>query len=111
MRSNGPDNTLLWSNGDHNPAPPHNKTNTSIEAAEKVRPVTAQQRERVYNHVKQHGYQGRTRREIQADLDMLQQSVGPRVWELVKAGRLVDCQTRKRGGCRILVAKEGGVRG
>lgn len=64
--------------------PPHNGTETSIEAAEKIQEDAHADRWRVLRYVVGCGDRGATREEIEHALTMTGNSVRPRVWECVE---------------------------
>lgn len=85
---------------------PHNSTATSIAAADSISPEkAATQRERILMFVKSQG--GATRDEIEVGLNMAGNTVRPRVWELVRAGRLIESSEQRptRAGCKAKVLK------
>ena len=66
--------------------PPHNRSETSIAAAESIQESAENLRWRVLNFIRQRGNHGSTRQEIAGALQMSTDTVNPRVWELLKAG-------------------------
>lgn len=85
--------------------PPHVDVDTSVEAAETVKPKTAAQRERIASYIRGCGKMGATMKEIEHALNMLHQSVCPRFRELEKDGVLYRTTT-KRGGSRVYVFRQ-----
>lgn len=74
---------------------PHNGTPTSIAAADSQSPrKTAIDRERILAYVRSAG--GATRDEIEVGLGMQGNTVRPRVWELVRAGKLVETEAKRK---------------
>jgi predicted transcriptional regulator len=74
---------------------PHNRTATSIEAAEAIKPTAATLRLKVLEFVRSQGEYGATNNEIAAALNMRLATVCARRNELVKSGSLrTDGTTR-----------------
>lgn len=84
---------------------PHNGTETSRAAAERIRPEARRMREVIYAAIKAAGFQGLTRPEIEAKTGYAGNTVRPRVIELRRATRVVDSD-RKRKGCLVVVLEE-----
>jgi predicted transcriptional regulator len=59
------------------------------------------QRDRIYSYIKRRPRSGATRRELSSRLQILHQSVGPRVVELLNAG-MVEETGEQRDGCFVL---------
>lgn len=67
------------------PAPPHNKQETSKDAARSMKPATGALRKKVLQFIierTQEGFGGATNEEIEVGLEMAGNTVRPRVWEL-----------------------------
>jgi hypothetical protein len=76
------------------PFPPHNGTQTSVDAAAYVAPSTASQRERIVVFIRQQG--GATCAEIEDGLQMLHQTASARLNELFhKEHRIADSGLRR----------------
>lgn len=79
---------------DHTPAPdplplfanPHNGTETSIAAADRILDTAGTLEQRVYDHLKTHG--PKTREELELELGMPGSTLRPRVWGLSRAGKV-----------------------
>ena len=76
--------------------PPHSGTQTSWEAAESMKPTASTLREKVYRFAVRQGEYGATRDEMQAYLGMDGNTLRPRVWELMKEGRLGVTPLRRK---------------
>ena len=83
---------------------PHNGTETSIAAAERIRPDVDRARQRVLETIQKAGAYGCTRDEIARLTGMNPNTVRPRVVELRHAEKIIDTD-RKRRGCRVIVVK------
>jgi predicted transcriptional regulator len=81
---------------------------TSVAAAEAIRPSAAAIRERVADLVSRCGDFGATEQEIEAALALPGNTVRPRLWELEKAGQVVKSiktrPTRAGRQARVYVA-------
>lgn len=87
---------------------PHNSTPTSIAAADSQAPSKCDKdRQAILEHVRSAG--GATRDEIEAATGIQGNTVRPRVWELVRAGKLVESGEKRktRGGCWAVVLMAG----
>ena len=73
------------------PLLPHSGKETSLEAAESMSSKAGAIREQVYQFIKRCGDYGCTRDEIEAYTGYAGNTVRPRVWELVKRKRVVEC--------------------
>lgn len=71
-------------------------SDTSEDAARQIRPHAGRMAERVFEFVQAKGERGATVDEVEVELEMLHQTAGARVRELVLAGRLVDSENRRR---------------
>ncbi len=71
---------------------PHNQTSTSIAAAHELTDAVTL-RERVYDAIAA-APAGLTREELERVTGLSGNTVRPRVWELVRAGRITTCGTR-----------------
>lgn len=94
------------------PDPPAvDSSNTSLAAADAIKPHAAKQRAAVLAFVRSCGWAGATRPEIEAALGMGGDSVRPRVWELIKMNLMTETtRTRPTKSGRpafVLVATEG----
>lgn len=78
---------------------------TSRDAAIAIEPVAETQRERYFAFVALAGTQGRTDAEAESWLRMRRSSVCARRNELMKAGRIVQTD-RRRKGCTVYRVKE-----
>lgn len=83
------------------PLPPHNRTDTSREAAEMVRDRAPPQREKIFRHIASRGPAGSTNDETEAATGLLSSSVSARCRGLVKSGHVRDSGAR-RPNCRGL---------
>jgi predicted transcriptional regulator len=61
------------------------------------------QRDRIYSYIRRRPRSGATRKELSRNLEILHQSVGPRVVELVEAGAVAPTG-EYREDCEVLVA-------
>jgi uracil-DNA glycosylase family 4 len=81
---------------------------TSKAAAQAIAPHVENLAERVFRYVEQQGPLGATRDEVEVALDMIHQTASARVYDLVKAGRLVETErtrpTRSGTMAGVLVA-------
>lgn len=68
---------------------------TSKAAAESMLPHAGTLRAMVYDEIKARGSIGATSDEIEHVFDMLHQTISPRVYELAKAGFIVDSGKRR----------------
>ena len=75
--------------------PPHNGTETSKAAAEKVATKTTERREMIYAFIADQGESGAINNEIANEFGLEIQSVCPRVNELAKQGLIVKNGTRE----------------
>lgn len=75
--------------------PPSVRTDTSREAAESIALATPNLRARVLKFVQERGYYGATEEEIDAALEMRGNTCRPRIWELMRAGEVVDSGRRR----------------
>ena len=93
---------------------PHNRTDTSEQAAKKVRQHGPTMRQRVLNHLAAQAGRGATIEEVSTDLGMRLQTVCGRVSELRKLGLIEDSGKRRStesGRPAIVwVARGGGTR-
>jgi predicted transcriptional regulator len=64
------------------------------------------QRERILSYIQRRPTSGATRRELAQSLDILHQSVGPRVVDLVSLGKIRGTG-KLRDGCEVLVPVRG----
>jgi DNA-binding NarL/FixJ family response regulator len=82
---------------------------TSLRAAESIEPVRMTQREKVRLFVMASGAVGATRKEIAFALGMSENSVRPRVKELLSMRAVMVSGQPPRDGCEVLVpfAREG----
>ena len=78
------------------PHPPSNRTQTSRDAAYYMRERADSIRARVYAYIKDQGEFGATREEMEFALGYSGDTLRPRVWELERAGRVVDSGARRR---------------
>jgi len=81
------------------PLPPSVPVQTSIEAAEKIMSKTERMRKGVLSYIRSCGMIGATREEIHYDLDMSENSMRPRVWELLGNNgypQLIKVRDKKR---------------
>lgn len=85
-----------------NAALPHNHTETSKAAAEKMRPHAPRDRERILWAL-QENTEGLTRDEVAAFTGINPNTVRPRVLELIRKD-LIHEQEMKRNGCLVLFA-------
>jgi len=76
--------------------PPHQKPETSLEAAALILPSALSLRDKVYEYLQACGSRGATDREIEAALHMLGSTVRPRRRELEMAGRIELARGLKR---------------
>lgn len=83
---------------------PHNGTATSQLAAERMTGFAGSDRRRIYEWVRRRGLTGATRKEIAAALEMSENTVNPRVRELVVTGALAPWG--RRDGFEVVAAKE-----
>ena len=79
--------TTLWD------LPPHNGTDTSIDAAESVRNVVTGRRLAVLEALRTHGPM--TQEQVGEVLGWPIQSVNPRIYELARGGRVRDTGKRR----------------
>jgi hypothetical protein len=90
------------------PLPPHCGVDTSIAAADSVAEHTPNLRAIVLQAIVAKGTHGATRDELAAELGYIINTILPRVWELMKAGRIKETEQRRltRSGrmARLLVA-------
>lgn len=84
---------------------PHNGTPTSIDASKRAEGVAGEQREIVFSLIALAGSNGLTRAEIISATGLRENSVNPRVWELMNAGRIAGLG--RRDGRQVLVVSEG----
>ncbi|MEZ6127895.1 MAG: hypothetical protein R3C59_04385 [Planctomycetaceae bacterium] len=82
------------------PDPPHNGTDTSMAAAERIQPAVTGQRRKVLDFVRDRGELGATDSEIQAGLNIPGDTERPRRRELEQAGLITDSGDR-RDGCKV----------
>jgi predicted transcriptional regulator len=61
------------------------------------------QRDRIYSYIRRRPRSGATRKELCRNLEILHQSVGPRVVELLEAGKVAPTG-EYREDCEVLVA-------
>lgn len=78
---------------------------TSRAAADSVRSTATVQRERVFDHINENRYMGRTDEEIIENLGIRHNAVHPRRWELMNAGRIHDSGRKREtsSGCLAVV--------
>jgi len=80
-------------------------SDTSIEAANRVRPMAAAMREEIFFNIGNKGALGATCDEIEVELNFKHQTASARIRDLVKAGRLKDSGKRRptRSGANAVV--------
>lgn len=91
--------------------PPHNRSDTSKAAAERIAPEAPTMRAKVLNCIRGAGDRGITRQEIADALPMRIQTVCGRVGELLDSGEVYEVTDKRRDGRKILKATNLGVRG
>jgi hypothetical protein len=89
---------------DAEPHPPANWTDTSREAADRIKGDTNRLRDLVYRAVHD-SRSGATCDEVEASLGLSHQTASARVWELRRMGRIIDSNARRktRSGRRAIV--------
>ena len=75
---------------------PHNGTETSREAGERIAPVASAQAARVLVYIAGQGDDGATDHEVQTALGMTGDSERPRRWSLQRAGLIRDSGQRRK---------------
>lgn len=75
---------------------PHNGSQTSRDAAERIAPVASAQAARVLVFIAQQGDDGATDHEVQNALGMTGDSERPRRWSLQRAGLIRDSGQRRQ---------------
>ena len=76
--------------------PPSNGTDTSNAAAKDIAPKTPSMREKVFALVKSAGEHGITCDEVEIVTGLKHQTASARLYELCKAGRVVDSGERRK---------------
>lgn len=75
---------------------PHSRTDTSVGAAESMKPHVGLQRERIRQFIQDRDTFGATRQEVELALDIPGNSVRPRWNELAKAGEIKNSGTTRK---------------
>ena len=76
--------------------PPHVKgSDTSLIAAEEIKEPAGAIRRRIWNHVLDYDYEGRTCDEVEADLGIIHTTCSARIRELALDGRLIGTKRRR----------------
>lgn len=90
--------------------PPSNGTDTSNAAAEDIAPKTPNMREKVFALIKDAGDHGITCDEVEIVTGLKHQTASARLYELRKAGRVVDSGERRKTSsgstARVYVAND-----
>ncbi len=77
--------------------PPHvDGSDTSLDAAERIRDYVGPMAFKIYHLVHQSGVRGMTIDEIEAETEIRHQTAGPRVREMVLTGALLRTEERRR---------------
>lgn len=94
----------LWGNDG---LPPHQDTDTSIDAAKSMVPHTGRLQAMVLNYITEKGAHGATDEEIWIALRMEKNSINPRRIELEKMGLIIRTDERRfnRSGRKAIVFK------
>jgi hypothetical protein len=69
---------------------------TSLEAAEHIKPKAPKLRDRVYQHILKQGTTGATADEVELALGISHQTGAPRITELHRMGRLIRTNMRRK---------------
>lgn len=74
--------------------PPSVHVDTSMEAAEAIKPVASSIRARVLKYIRECGTFGATEEMVEDYLKLDGNTIRPRIWELMKEGKVIDSGSR-----------------